>query len=113
MLCRPSFLKLKIPLHQPLGASTTGVFCHAQLWCSNISGQCGWGHDSLSLVFFFLFDNPSISFRASTEALGFRDREAVLLTGPGGVAYLVIMARWGGFMQAPIKSTTFSCLVCL
>ena len=29
--------------------------------------------------------------------------------GPG---YLVMMARWGGFMQAPMKSTTFSCLVC-
>lgn len=29
-----------------------------------------------------------------------------------GLGYLVIMARWGGFMQAPMKSTTFSCRVC-
>lgn len=27
--------------------------------------------------------------------------------------YLVMMARWGGAMQAPMKRITFSCLVCL
>lgn len=32
--------------------------------------------------------------------------------GGQGLGYLVMMARWGGFMQAPMKSTTFSCLVC-
>lgn len=32
--------------------------------------------------------------------------------GGGGLGYLVMMARWGGFMQAPMKSTTFSCRVC-
>lgn len=32
---------------------------------------------------------------------------------PRGIgAYLVMMARWGGLMQAPMKSTTFSCRVC-
>lgn len=34
-----------------------------------------------------------------------------------GVGYfcphLVMMARWGGAMHAPMKRTTFSCLVCL
>lgn len=29
------------------------------------------------------------------------------------LANLVIIARCGGAMQAPMKSTTFSCLVCL
>ena len=32
--------------------------------------------------------------------------------GRAGPGYLVMMARWGGFMQAPMKSTTFSCRVC-
>lgn len=39
-------------------------------------------------------------FTAETQEVGVR-------------SYLVMMARWGGAMQAPMKRTTFSCLVCL